>query len=155
MATIAVGDIHGNLAALHDVLDQIHGESGRGDTIVFLGDYIDRGPDSKGCVDTVLRFQDEVEAEVVCLLGNHEDWLLRTLHDYRRHSWLLGMEAFDTIRSYSVDAVETLREALSNARGGPAQPSGLTLLPAALAPPPPPYPFFPWELHHDDTQKRR
>jgi serine/threonine protein phosphatase 1 len=115
MATIAVGDIHGDLAALHDILDQIHGESGRGDTIVFLGDYIDRGPDSKGCVDAILGFQHGAEAEVVCLLGNHEDWLLRTLHDYRRHSWLLGMEAFDTIRSYSVDAGETLREAVSNA----------------------------------------
>jgi serine/threonine protein phosphatase 1 len=79
MATIAVGDIHGNLEALTDILDQIHGEGGRGDTIVFLGDYIDRGPDTKGCVDAILGFQREVEAEVVCLLGNHEDWLLRTL----------------------------------------------------------------------------
>jgi len=115
MATIAVGDIHGNLAALRDLLDQIRGESGRGDTIVFLGDYIDRGPDSKGCVDAVLEFHRETEAEVVCLLGNHEDWLLRTWHDHRRHSWLLGMRAFDTIRSYSVEAVETLREAIANA----------------------------------------
>ena len=115
MATIAVGDIHGNLEALTDILDQIHGEGGRGDTIVFLGDYIDRGPDTKGCVDAILGFQREVEAEVVCLLGNHEDWFLRTLRDYGRHSWLLGMEAFDTIRSYSVDAVGMLREAASNA----------------------------------------
>jgi diadenosine tetraphosphatase ApaH/serine/threonine PP2A family protein phosphatase len=115
MATIAVGDIHGNLEALTDILDQIHGEGGQGDTFVFLGDYIDRGPDSKGCVDAILGFQREVEAEVVCLLGNHEDWFLRTLRDYARHSWLLGMEAFDTIRSYSVDAVRTLSEAVSNA----------------------------------------
>ena len=115
MATIAVGDIHGNLAALNDMLDQICGESRGGDTIVFLGDYIDRGPDTRGCVEAIFAFQREVEAEVVCLLGNHEDWLLRTLRDYGRHSWLLGMEAFDTIRSYSVDAVETLREAASNA----------------------------------------
>jgi serine/threonine protein phosphatase 1 len=115
MATIAVGDIHGNLAALCDLLDQIRGESGKGDTIVFLGDYIDRGADSKGCVDAVLGFQRETEAEVVCLLGNHEDWLLRTLHDHRRHSWLLGMQPFETIRSYSVEALETLREAMSNA----------------------------------------
>jgi serine/threonine protein phosphatase 1 len=110
MATIAIGDVHGNLAALSDILDQIRGESARGDTIVFLGDYIDRGPDARGCVDAILGFQRDVRAEVVCLLGNHEDWLLRTLRDYRRHSWLLGMEAFDTIGSYSVDAVRTLRE---------------------------------------------
>lgn len=122
MATIAVGDIHGNLEALTDILDQIHGESSRGDTIVFLGDYIDRGPDTKGCVDAILGFQRAVDAEVVCLIGNHEDWLLRTLRDYARHSWLLGMEAFDTIRSYSVDAARTLSEAVAHA--GPNYTSG-------------------------------
>ena len=115
MATIAVGDIHGNLPALNDLLDQILGEAASGDTVVFLGDYIDRGPDSKQCVDAILRFRRETRAEVVCLLGNHEDWLLRTRHDHTRHSWLLGMEAFDTIRSYSVEAAEALRAAVSNA----------------------------------------
>ena len=115
MATIAVGDIHGNLAALTDLLDRIREECGRGDTIVFLGDYIDRGRDARGCIDAILEFQRTVTAEVVCLRGNHEDWLLRTLHDYRRHSWLLGMEGFDTIRSYSTDAESRLREAVVNA----------------------------------------
>jgi serine/threonine protein phosphatase 1 len=118
MATIAVGDIHGNLPALNDLLDQIRGEAGQGDTVVFLGDYIDRGPDARECVEAVLGFQRQAEAEVVCLLGNHEDWLLRTLCDYSRHSWLLGMEAFDTIRSYSVEAAVALHEAMASA--GPA-----------------------------------
>jgi serine/threonine protein phosphatase 1 len=115
MATIAVGDIHGNGLALDDILAQIRGEVLESDTVVFLGDYIDRGPDTRGCVDAILGFQREVRAEVVCLLGNHEDWFLRTLRDQGRHSWLLGMEAFDTIRSYSVDAAQRLREAASNA----------------------------------------
>ena len=115
MATIAVGDIHGNLPALRDVLDQIQSEGGPGDTVVFLGDYIDRGPDAKGCVQAILGFQRQVGAEVVCLIGNHEDWFLRTLRDYTRHSWLLGMEALDTIRSYSVEAAVALREAMANA----------------------------------------
>ena len=115
MATIAVGDIHGNRQALDDILTQIRTELTGDDTVVFLGDYIDRGPDTKGCVEALLGFHAEVSAKVVCLLGNHEDWLLRTLHDYHRHSWLLGMEAFDTIRSYSVGAAQTLREAASKA----------------------------------------
>jgi serine/threonine protein phosphatase 1 len=127
MATIAVGDIHGNLAALTDILDQIRSEVARGDTVVFLGDYIDRGPDARGCIDAILEFQGEVRAEVVCLLGNHEDWFLRTRRDYGHHSWLLAMEAFDTIRSYSVDAEQTLRDAASNA--GSELYSGKTLLP--------------------------
>jgi len=111
MATIAVGDIHGNLLALTDVLDQIRRELQPSDTVVFLGDYIDRGPDAKGCVDAILKFRSEVAADVVPLMGNHEDWMLSTFHDHRRHSWLLGMEAFDTIRSYSAEAERVLREA--------------------------------------------
>jgi serine/threonine protein phosphatase 1 len=87
MATVAVGDIHGNLAALRDLLGQLRGEVAEGDVLVFLGDYIDRGPDSAGCVDAIVTFRDESRAEVVCLMGNHEDWLLRTLRDYTYHSW--------------------------------------------------------------------
>jgi len=116
VATIAVGDIHGNRSALNDILGQISGRVGADDTVVFLGDYIDRGPDTRGCVDAILEFRRNVRAEVVCLLGNHEDWLLRTLRDHRRHSWLLGMEAIDTIRSYSLDAALVLSKAVSNAR---------------------------------------
>jgi serine/threonine protein phosphatase 1 len=115
MATIAVGDIHGHRFALEDLLAQIAGEVAEGDTVVFLGDYIDRGPDSKGCVDAILEFRDVVKAEVVCLLGNHEDWLLDTMRDSCRHSWLLGMEGLITIRSYSIDAEQTLRAAASAA----------------------------------------
>ena len=113
MSTIAVGDIHGNLPALVDVLGQLRREVQRDDTVVFLGDYIDRGPDSKGCIDAILSFRNEIDAEVVTLMGNHEDWFLRTRRDHLRHSWLLAMEAFETIRSYSPDAVTILRNAIA------------------------------------------
>ena len=115
MATIAVGDVHGNLAALADLLGQLRTVTSEDDVVVFLGDYIDRGPEPKACVDAILALKHDVAAEVVCLRGNHEDWLLRTRRDYHRHSWLLGMEAFDTIRSYSLEAAQTLRDAVSNA----------------------------------------
>jgi serine/threonine protein phosphatase 1 len=115
MSTIAIGDVHGNLLALDDLLGQIGREAGDGDTVVFLGDYIDRGADTKGCVEAILRFQRESAAKVVCLCGNHEDWLLRTLRDFRRHSWLLGMEALDTIRSYAPGAADEIQDAMSRA----------------------------------------
>ena len=115
MATIAVGDVHGNLLALNDLLGLLRAQITNEDTVVFLGDYIDRGPDTKGCIDAILEFQQEKAGEVVCLRGNHEDWLLRTLRDFRRHSWLMGMEAFDTIRSYSPEGAEALREAVAAA----------------------------------------
>ena len=115
MATIAIGDIHGNLSALSDLLDQLRPELGADDVVVFLGDYIDRGPESKGCIDAILAFQAQVAAKVVGLCGNHEDWMLRTMRDYARHSWLLGMQPLDTIRSYSPAAARRLRTAAREA----------------------------------------
>lgn len=115
MATLAIGDIHGNLPALVDLLAQVNDGIGANDTVVFLGDYIDRGPDSRACIDAILDFQKESSAKVVCLQGNHEDWLLRTQANYSKHSWLLGMDALDTIRSYSPDAERILREAVGDA----------------------------------------
>ena len=111
MATVAIGDIHGNADGLRDLLQQLATEIDPDDVVVFLGDYIDRGPDSKGCIDTILGFQESVEAEVVCLVGNHEDWLLRTRGDFRQHGWLRVMDGWDTIRSYSHDAESVLRSA--------------------------------------------
>src|SRR5688572_14631736 len=115
MATIAIGDVHGNSAALDDLLRQLKSEMRPGDVVVFLGDYIDRGHDSKGCVDRIIALHDERPGEVVCLCGNHDDWLLRTLRDYRQHTWLLATDAFKTIRSYSADAADALRQAVSRA----------------------------------------
>jgi len=115
MATIAIGDIHGNREALDDLLTTLDPELRGGDTVVFLGDYIDRGPDSRGCIDSILRFKASGRARVVALLGNHEDWLLRTVDNPRRHSWLLGMEALDTIASYSAAAAVVMRRAMQEA----------------------------------------
>lgn len=111
MATIAIGDIHGNLAALTDLLDQLLPDAVEGDVVVFLGDYVDRGPDAKGCIDAILAFEDRGPARVVALCGNHEDWMLRTMRDPTRHSWFLGMQPLDTIRSYSLEAEGALRKA--------------------------------------------
>jgi hypothetical protein len=59
MATFVIGDIHGNLPALTDLLGQVEPLLTRDDTLVFLGDYIDRGPDSRGCgVLTAIRLPD-------------------------------------------------------------------------------------------------
>ena len=115
MSTIAIGDVHGNLAALDDLLNRITMEVSADDTVVFLGDYIDRGPDSKGCIQRIIDFRRACKGRVVTLLGNHEEWLLRTYEDHTRHSWLLGMEGFQTVRSYSAHAASRLREEAENA----------------------------------------
>jgi serine/threonine protein phosphatase 1 len=115
MATVVIGDIHGNLRALDDLLNQLGTRLGAKDAAVFLGDYIDRGPDSRGCIDRILRLKEESPATVITLAGNHEDWLLRSLNDPSRHSWLLGMEAHETIASYSPRVAHELRLALEEA----------------------------------------
>jgi len=112
MSTIAIGDVHGNLGALDDLLGQLAAQLHERDTVVFLGDYIDRGPDSCRCVERILEFRSASRASVVTLLGNHEDWLLRSVKDPTRHSWILGMEAFPTIKSYSGAAAGRLRSAI-------------------------------------------
>ncbi|MBS2016270.1 MAG: serine/threonine protein phosphatase [Deltaproteobacteria bacterium] len=65
---IAIGDVHGCADELRALIQQLPLE--RDTLVVFLGDYIDRGPDSRGVVDTVLEL--EQYCSVVCLLGNHE-----------------------------------------------------------------------------------
>jgi len=68
----AIGDIHGRLDLLEELLCKLplHTE----DRLVFLGDYVDRGPDSYGVVERLLRVRDE--RECVFLLGNHESMFL-------------------------------------------------------------------------------
>ena len=114
MATIAIGDIHGNQRQLDDLLARVVPELRPEDTLVFLGDYIDRGPDSKGCLERILRLKLEAQFEVVTLLGNHEQWMLRSLKDPMRHSWLLAMEGMDTVKSYSAEAAEILARSIED-----------------------------------------
>ena len=117
MATFAIGDIHGNEPALRDLLAQLTPFIVPEDVVVFLGDYIDRGPSSRGCVDRILEFQQTCPAAVVTLLGNHEYSLLKTQADFSRHSWLIAMDAGPTIASYSPSAAEILRREARQAGG--------------------------------------
>lgn len=69
---IAIGDIHGHLAALRALLEAIAPQPG--DTIVTLGDYVDRGPDSRGVIDELIALS--ARCRLVPLLGNHDEMLL-------------------------------------------------------------------------------
>jgi serine/threonine protein phosphatase 1 len=73
-----VGDIHGCLRTLKDLLKKIDWHPER-DGLVFIGDYVDRGSDSKGVVDLLIELSTE-SARVRFLMGNHEDLFLNYLH---------------------------------------------------------------------------
>ena len=76
---IAIGDIHGCATALATLIEAI--QPTEMDTLVFLGDYIDRGPDSRGVIDQVIALGQH--CTVVPLLGNHEEMLLAVLEGGR------------------------------------------------------------------------
>lgn len=102
MASVyAIGDIHGCIDELSRLLDHLAPQSG--DTVVCLGDYIDRGPASQGVVERLLALRGE-GPECVFLKGNHEDMFL----DYLGLEGHYG-EAFlynggsRTLRSYGLD----------------------------------------------------
>ena len=69
-----------------------------------------------GCVQRILDFREQTESEVTCLIGNREDWMLRSYHDPTKHSWLVGMEA-ETIASYSTEVDDLIRGELIPASG--------------------------------------
>jgi serine/threonine protein phosphatase 1 len=75
MKTFVIGDIHGRRAQLQNILQMIPRDE-MADTVVFLGDLIDRGADAPGVVSDVLDLQHEQPERVVTLRGNHEQMLL-------------------------------------------------------------------------------
>ncbi|MCD6178926.1 MAG: serine/threonine protein phosphatase [Bacteroidales bacterium] len=72
-----IPDIHGYSQTLQALLDQIR--PNKTDHLIFLGDYIDRGPNSKGVIDIIMELQDK-GYRITALIGNHEEFLLKSLH---------------------------------------------------------------------------
>ncbi|HET8782156.1 MAG TPA: metallophosphoesterase family protein [Pyrinomonadaceae bacterium] len=86
MKTFVVGDIHGRCAQLLNLLDMLPRDP-ETDTLVFLGDLIDRGADAPGCVENILRMCRENPERVICLRGNHEQMLMDFI-DGENNIWL-------------------------------------------------------------------
>jgi serine/threonine protein phosphatase 1 len=80
MKTFVVGDIHGRCAQLHTLLAMLPRDEAS-DTLVFLGDLIDRGPDVPGVVDHVFEVCSRDPERAICLRGNHEQMLLDFVDD--------------------------------------------------------------------------
>jgi serine/threonine protein phosphatase 1 len=108
MATVAIGDVHGNLNALEDLLAKVLPTLTRRDAVVFLGDYIDKGPDVPGCIDRIIRLREQAPCPVETLMGNHEHSMLRAWKDPTSHSWI-WIGGFETIQAYSADAAADLQ----------------------------------------------
>ncbi|MEQ8849818.1 metallophosphoesterase family protein [Botrimarina sp.] len=94
--TIAIGDIHGCSLALDALLEAIR--PAEGDCLVALGDYVDRGPDSRGVLERMLAL--EADGLLVPLLGNHEEMMLGAIRGSSPIGSWLRHGGIATLRSY-------------------------------------------------------
>ena len=94
--TIAIGDIHGCSAAFGALLEAVRPRPE--DVIVTLGDYINRGPDSRGVLDRLIDLNRR--CRLVPLLGNHDQMLLDVRSGKYPIYWLLDMGGTATLDSY-------------------------------------------------------
>ena len=102
LITYAIGDVHGCLDKLTTLVDLCMKHcAGRPMRLVFLGDYVDRGPDSRGVVNRLRALQSEMPGMVVCLRGNHEALLLEAVATDDESQWFLN-GAIQTLVSYGV-----------------------------------------------------
>lgn len=100
--TFAVGDVHGRFDLVQRAIESIeHYAAGRPSRTIMLGDYVDRGPDSRSVVEFLMAASAARGASLICLKGNHEQLMLRAcreggpLSDYWR---AMGGDA--TLQSY-------------------------------------------------------
>ncbi len=85
--TYAIGDIHGRLDLIVRAFDLIWAHAGtRSFQVVCLGDYIDRGPDSRGVIHFLMR--EQARTALTCLKGNHEDMMLDAIEAGEWSFWL-------------------------------------------------------------------
>lgn len=110
-----IGDIHGCLVELDELLGRIRARREADETLVLLGDYIDRGPDSPGVLRRILELRDQLGERLVLLVGNHEQWLLELLRNPRKTSWLLGMDGLATLAQFDPALAETVQRELREA----------------------------------------
>jgi len=116
-----IPDIHGCVKTLQALVEELICPA-RYDELYFLGDYIDRGPDSKAVIDYIRRLQQD-EYSVIPLKGNHEDFLLE-LYDAEKKTGLKWWHHFtnrklivwnklggkETLKSFGVDHVGEIPE---------------------------------------------
>jgi serine/threonine protein phosphatase 1 len=104
----AIGDVHGCYTLLNQLIQAIDKDDeqrGEIDTrLLFLGDYIDRGPNSRAVIELMMKL-DIGEDRVIFLMGNHEETLLATADGHRRAAALFHkMGGRETLLSYGVSA---------------------------------------------------
>ncbi len=106
--TFAIGDIHGCSKTFEKLLfNKIRIE--KTDLIYCIGDYIDRGTNSKALIDLILQLREE-EYKIFTLRGNHEQMLLDCLNDQSAYDLWIRNGGAETLRSFGIGTLEKLPE---------------------------------------------
>jgi len=102
--TYALSDIHGCLDKLRRLVARCEADAAGGAAkFMFLGDYIDRGPDSRGVIEFIMAMQARDPDGVICLIGNHEDMALNAIDDPREIDlWVHRNSGDKALASYGV-----------------------------------------------------
>jgi serine/threonine protein phosphatase 1 len=101
----AIGDIHGCARTLKKLMEQI--QPAKNDTLVFLGDYIDRGPRIKDTIDFMINLK-ENGYRVIYLMGNHEWMLLDSFENNLREFIWRYNGAKSTLKSFGISEITQL-----------------------------------------------
>lgn len=107
MARYAITDIHGCCKTFKQLLSFLN--FNKEDQLFILGDYIDRGPDSKGVIDHIWNLQKEGYS-VTCLKGNHEEKMLLARHDINQCNNWKTWGGKETLESFSVTEITDISE---------------------------------------------
>jgi serine/threonine protein phosphatase 1 len=106
----AIGDVHGRLDLLNELLAKIAADDGSrppaSTHVILLGDLVDRGPDSRGVVERVMELAD-LGGQLHLIGGNHEELMIRTWEGDKRSAGLFNrVGGRETLLSYGVDEIE-------------------------------------------------
>ena len=104
---LAIGDIHGCNSRLRQLLDRVEIDP-HADTLVFVGDYLDRGPDVRGTIDTLLDIK-ATHPDTICLKGNHESMFLNYYREGLDEALFLYNGGMTTLDSYGLTLAEARR----------------------------------------------
>ena len=113
MNIFAIGDIHGclnELTSLHKKILTHDKFDVKNDLIIYLGDYIDRGKNSKDVINQILKLKNN-KIKTVNLMGNHEEFMIDFLFNNKNNieNWLnFGLD--QTLRSYGIEVVDFIKD---------------------------------------------
>ena len=113
MNLFAIGDIHGclsQLTSLHKNILNYDKFDPKNDLLIYLGDYIDRGKNSKEVIDQIIKLKNN-KIKTINLMGNHDEFMIDFLFNKNNNikSWL-NFGADSTFRSYGIEIVEFIKD---------------------------------------------